>query len=99
MWMTALERNLTLVNLMRRRHVLVNLCCTDAESVEHLFLHCLVTSQLWGFVCSLFGIAWVQLKGVLDLLWLWRGVRLGRRRRRVVVGAILFNVACLVGAE
>lgn len=83
MWKAALGQNLVLDSLIRRGPVLVNraMCCADAESVDHLFLHCSVASRLWGFVCLLFGIAWVQSKGVLDLLWVWRGVWLGRRRR------------------
>lgn len=54
--------NLTLDNLARCEHVLVNwccMCCADAKSMDHLFLHCSVASRLWGFICSLFGIAWV----------------------------------------
>ncbi|GMQ01564.1 hypothetical protein CsSME_00048157 [Camellia sinensis var. sinensis] len=85
MWTVALGRNLTLDNLMRRGHILVYrccMCCADAESVNHLFLHCSVASRLWGFVCSLFGLAWVQPQGVSAFLWAWRGVRLGRRQRR-----------------
>ncbi|CAL5368692.1 unnamed protein product [Camellia sinensis] len=57
----------------------------DAETVDHLFLHYSLTSRLWGLVCSLFGITWVQPKGVVDMLWSWRGARIGRSRRQVSV--------------
>ncbi|KAI8026313.1 hypothetical protein LOK49_LG02G00101 [Camellia lanceoleosa] len=86
LWTAALGRNLTIDNLVRRGHVLVNQCCmcyVDAETVDHLFLHCSLASRLWGSVCSLFGIPWVQPKGVVDMLWSWRGARVGRSRRRV----------------
>lgn len=59
MWTAAFSRNLTLDNLMRHGHILVNRCCTcceDAETVDHLFLHCCVACRLWGSLCSLFGI-------------------------------------------
>lgn len=48
-WTTALNRILTIDNLIRRRHVLVNwccMCCRDAETVDHLLVHCPVVSQL-----------------------------------------------------
>lgn len=56
LWIVALGRNLTIDNLVRRGHVSVNrccMCCADAESVNHLFLHCSVTSRLWAlfFLC------------------------------------------------
>lgn len=85
MWTTTLEWNLTLDNLMRCGHVLVNrycMCCANAESVDHLFLHCPVATRLWGFICSLFGVVWVQPKGVLDMLWAWPAAQIGHRRRR-----------------
>ncbi|GMP47561.1 hypothetical protein CsSME_00015641 [Camellia sinensis var. sinensis] len=62
MWTVALGRNLTLDNLMRWGHILVNrccMCCEDVETVDHLFLHCSVALTLWGFVCLLFGVDWV----------------------------------------
>ncbi|GMP50653.1 hypothetical protein CsSME_00017186 [Camellia sinensis var. sinensis] len=86
LWIAALGRNLTIDNLVHRGHVLVNrycMCCMDAESVDHLFLHCDVASHLWGLVCSLFGVVWVQPQGVLEMLWSWEGARVGRRRQRI----------------
>lgn len=99
MWTIALRWNLTLDNLMRRGHVYVNrccMCCVDAELVDHLFLHCLVASLLWGFIYSLFGVVWFQSKGVLDMLRAWRGAQIGRRSRRMLA---LFCLMWLVWLE
>ncbi|KAL7212223.1 hypothetical protein ACSBR2_014990 [Camellia fascicularis] len=59
------------------------MCCANAESVDHLFLHFLVAFRVWGFVFSLFGIVWVQSRRVMDMLWCWRKARVGRRQWRV----------------
>lgn len=42
-WTTALDGTLTIDNLNRRHHILINwycMCCRDAESVNHLLVHC-----------------------------------------------------------
>ncbi|KAF5952789.1 hypothetical protein HYC85_010733 [Camellia sinensis] len=62
-WTALLGHILTLDNLIRRGHILVNwccMCCGDAESVAHLLLHCPVTYCLWMLVVATFGLAWVQ---------------------------------------
>ena len=85
-WAAALNRILTIDNLIKRQWILVNrccLCCADAESVDHLLLHCSVASQLWALVFSIFGVTWVQPSLVSSALWSWQGGRVGRRRRKV----------------
>ena len=68
---------LTLDNL-RRNIYIVNRCCmckNSWESVGHLLLCCSYAYNLWRFVFSLFGVSWVMLKQVVDLLACWnRGV-------------------------
>ena len=75
-WAAALNRILTIDNLVKRQWILVNrccLCCLDAESVDHPLLHCPVASQLWFLVFSIFGVTWVQ-PGTMSLaLWSWQG--------------------------
>ena len=48
-WSAALNRILTIDNLIRRKQILVNWCCmcrSAAESVDHLLVHCWVATQL-----------------------------------------------------
>jgi hypothetical protein len=57
------------------------MCKESGESVNHLFLHCLVARDLWNMFFSLFGIPWTMPQGVMDLLSCWNG-RLGRSEAR-----------------
>lgn len=94
-WTAILGRILTLDNLIRRGHILVNwccLCCGEAESVAHLLVHCPVTHRLWMLVVATFGLAWVQPVSVMEVLQSWMGGRVGRRRRK----AWLLSSHCIV---
>lgn len=62
------------------RLMVVNWCCMcqrDGESIDHLLLHCPIARDLWDLVFSLFGVAWVMPRDVLQLLACWP--RLSRR--------------------
>ena len=94
-WTAALNRILTIDNLMRRGWVMVNRCCMCGlaeETVDHLLLHCIAAYQLWSLVYSIFGIVWVQPGSVASVLWSWAGGRVGKRRRK----AWLFVPHCLM---
>ena len=55
-WMATRNRILTIDNMIRRRQVLVNWCClcrADAESVDHILVHCMVASELWSLVLAI----------------------------------------------
>ena len=94
-WTTALNRILTIDNLVRRGWVLVNRCCMcgmAAESVDHLMLHCVVASQLWALIFALFGLLWAQPGTVSAALWSWSRGRVGRRRQK----AWFFAPHCLM---
>jgi len=43
----------------------------NKESIDHLLLHCDVARDIWSFFYSLFGVKWVMLRRVLDLLSSW----------------------------
>ncbi|GMP72532.1 hypothetical protein CsSME_00030528 [Camellia sinensis var. sinensis] len=84
-WTAMLGRVLTLDNLIRCGHILVNwccLCCGAVESMDHLFIHCPVSSPLWMLVVATFDLAWVQPASVQAVLHSWAGGRVGRRRRK-----------------
>ena len=43
------------------------MCKCNSESVDHLFLHCPVVSELWDMVFGLFGVSWVMPLSVVGL--------------------------------
>ena len=91
---------LTLDNL-RRNIYIVNRCCmykNSWESVGHLLLLCSYAYNLWTFVFSLFGVSWVMLKQVVDLLACWnRGV--GGRCWAAVIWEQFPNASCELFCE
>jgi hypothetical protein len=50
------------------------MCKRSDESVDHLLLHCEVTSALWTVIFSHHGLSWVTLNQVIDLFACWRGL-------------------------
>ena len=74
MWTAAHGHILTLDNLMLRGRPLANrcyLCCCNAESMDHLLLFCPIAHSLWMYMLRLFGIDWVVLGSIKDLLFCW----------------------------
>ena len=55
------------------------MCKRNGESIDHLFLHCSLASDLWSMVLGLFGVSWVMSCTALGLLWCWQG-SFGRHR-------------------
>ena len=49
------------------------MCKCNGESVDHLFLHCLIAMDLWSMILGLFGVSWVMPKSVGELLACWQG--------------------------
>ena len=49
------------------------MCKRCGESVDHLLLHCLIASELWSLVFSLFGIHCVMPYKVIELFESWQG--------------------------
>ena len=45
----------------------------NGESVDHLFLYCMVVMHMWSMVFGLFGVSWVMLQSVMGLLACWQG--------------------------
>jgi hypothetical protein len=75
-WTTTLGKILTADNLRRCGIILVSWCCmckVDAESVDHLLLHCPYAKELWDMIFALFGIHWVMPKRVIDVFNCWQG--------------------------
>ena len=59
------------------------MCKCNSETVDNLFLHCLVAMNLWAMSLGLFGVCWVMPKSVVDLLASWQG-QFGRRHNKYV---------------
>ena len=49
------------------------MCKCNGESVDHLFLHCLIAMDLWSIVLGLFGVSWVMPQCIVELLACWQG--------------------------
>uniref|UniRef100_A0A2N9FKE1 Uncharacterized protein n=1 Tax=Fagus sylvatica TaxID=28930 RepID=A0A2N9FKE1_FAGSY len=71
MWTVALGKVLTADNLRKRKIVIISWCCmckVDGESMDHLFMHCLVAKELWDTILSLFGVTWIMPQHVRELI-------------------------------
>jgi hypothetical protein len=49
------------------------MCKASGESIDHLFMHCMVATELWSMILQLFGVVWVMPRSVKDMLGNWRG--------------------------
>ena len=73
-WTTTHGQFLTLDKLMLHGRPLANrccMCCCNVESVNHLLLFCSIAHSLWIYMLWLFGIDWVMLGSIVDLLFCW----------------------------
>ena len=55
------------------------MCKCNGESVDHLFLHCPVATDLWSMAFGLFGVSLLMPQSVVGLLACWQG-RFGHHR-------------------
>jgi hypothetical protein len=94
-WIASLGKALTIDNLRKRGLILQNWCClckSNGESVDHLFLHCPMASDLWWMVFSMFGVQWVMPRTIMDLFSCWMG--LPGRHDTVLVWKMILH--CLI---
>ena len=80
-WEASWGKILTLDQLQRRGYSLANrcfLCLTEAETVDHLLLHCVMTRTLWNLLFSLFGVEWVLSSTVKETHLGWHGAFVGK---------------------
>jgi hypothetical protein len=80
-WTAILGKILTLDNLRKRNIIVLEWCCLcrkGGESIDHLFIHCEVASEMWTVCLQLFGVIWVMPRRVSELMECWRG-QLGNR--------------------
>ena len=74
MWTTTYSQILTLDNLMLLGRPLANRCCLccNEESMDYLLIFCPLAHSLWVHMLQLFGIHWVMLGSVANLLFCWQ---------------------------
>ncbi|GFZ07361.1 sucrase/ferredoxin-like family protein [Actinidia rufa] len=93
-WTAAKRAILTIDNLRRRRMIVTEwcyMCKCNAETTDHLLLHCQLARALWSMVFSTLGVQWVMPKTVRELLAGW-----SQACSRIVKGrpGELFHYAC-----
>jgi hypothetical protein len=73
-WSAALGM-ITLDNLRKQHIIVVDWCKKRKETVDHLLLHCPITSALWNLypLSLFFGLVWIMPCKVMDFLACWRG--------------------------
>ena len=84
-WEATWGKVLTQNRLQKRGWQLPNrcyLCGCEEETVNHILLHYRVVRVLWEIVFVLFGIQWVFLEIVKEVLISWRGPFVGKKRKR-----------------
>ena len=95
---SAREAILTHENLKKMKFSMCSrcyLCGEEVETVNHLFLQCRITSQLWRIFISLRGFAWAMPNRITHLLYSWGEVGVGaadRDRWRIVPACIWWTV-------
>ena len=85
-WEATWGKILTLDRLKKRGWQLLNhcfLCGCEEENVNHILLHCIVVRVLWEIVLALFGVQWVFLESVKEMLFSWRGPFVGKKRKKI----------------
>jgi len=96
-WTATLGKILTLNNLQKRNIIVMEwcyMCKTSGESIDHLFLHCMVATKLWSTILQLFGVVWVMPRSVKDMLGSWRG-----QNTNLANDSIVFDVVCMERTE
>ncbi|RVX07165.1 hypothetical protein CK203_053510 [Vitis vinifera] len=85
-WEATWGKALTLDQLQRRGWALVNrcyVCQRHEESIDHILLHCDKARTLWVLLFSMFGVQWVLLATVKEMLSGWNGTFVGKKRKGV----------------
>ncbi|KAG6698035.1 hypothetical protein I3843_08G001900 [Carya illinoinensis] len=81
-WVASHGKILTIDQLRKRGLVIMDwcfMCKHNAESVDHLLLHCDTVNVLWYEIFLRLGIAWAMPWRVIDLLSCWQGLRGNRQ--------------------
>ena len=79
----------------------VFLCVCEAESVNHILIHCTVARVLWDLVLGLVGVKWVFPNTVKEVLYSWggRGGAFVGNKRKKFWNSILLYIFWMVWKE
>ena len=97
-WLVVKEAVLMQENLMKKGIQMCPRCffCEQkAETINHLFLHCKVVSQLWNLFTNFRGIKWTMSKraGQALLSWNYEGSgSMDKNRWKIVPAVILWTI-------
>ena len=75
------------------------MCKRNGESVDHLFLHCPFTMDLWSMVLGLFGVSWVMPHSFGAVRLLARQLQSLSKWLNLVHHSSLLNVVSLEGEK
>ncbi|WMV20535.1 hypothetical protein MTR67_013920, partial [Solanum verrucosum] len=73
-WLVARKAVLSHEGLKKRGFHLCSkcyMCGEESETINHFFLHCKLTGQLWRIFLNLKGIMWVMPRDTLEVLECW----------------------------
>ncbi|WMV15667.1 hypothetical protein MTR67_009052 [Solanum verrucosum] len=85
-WVSVNGSCLTQDNLMRRKFRLANrcyMCSCNPKSINHLFLHCTVATDLWNMFCSLFGLTWAMPGSLRETFVCWSSWKVGKSIKKI----------------
>lgn len=73
-WLAVHNRILTIDNLARRGFMYPNrceLCQKEKESMDHLFIHCSFTWEIWSKFWAQWKVEWVMHNSLKEVIWQW----------------------------
>ncbi|WMV35470.1 hypothetical protein MTR67_028855 [Solanum verrucosum] len=95
-WVSLNGSCLTHDNIMRMKFCLANrcyMCSCNPKSINHLFLHCSVTTDLWNMFFSLFGLAWAMPGSLREAFVCWSSWEV--HQKDLVFGSCLYFVVLM----
>lgn len=77
------------------------MCCSEAESVDHLLIHFKVASFLWTSMLRCFGVSWVFSASAKEVWvsWQLKGAVLGAPRGNLIWSATSFAICWSIWLE
>jgi hypothetical protein len=101
-WTIGLEKILTIDNLWKTHVIVIDwcyMCKCGGKTVNHLLLHWPIARELWILIFGLFGVQWVMLKSVMDMLACWQGWFGRHQSIEIWKVPSLFDVEYLAGTK
>lgn len=85
-WIAIQEACLTQDNLIKRSFQFPNrcyMCRQDAETTNHLLLHCSVVYDIWCMFYSIFGLSWVMPQITKEAVEVWSSWKVGKSIKKI----------------